>query len=393
MRDEPLDMDVGARQDAGADEPMGVDVREREGWQLCAVRLLSARALLHDASVPVALWRQRERYALLVAVTRALGRCARAASPRWCLPIHATPGHSVPMYHRSAAPHVEAAVEAARAWLADLGLDTEVRRAPATAGLDAASWPLFVAAWHDVQRDHGPKAALRTGFADRAPASLDTVRDTLAAATGPGRTPAPWPSPAPGAARAPATAPACGSAPGSASGAWPMARLVAEELRRVLRAWRRAEVPAFLAHMPVGELLAGNVVPGGLAVARLDVSGFRAGLVRGAASGRQLLNRGALLGGWFLGEVPRLVASVNRGRPAACRAGVLLSVCDDVVLVGSAPTLAAARRALAGAWAAHDVGELCAGTSPPGSGTTLSALSRAALADLSARTDDGRPHG
>lgn len=345
------------------------------GWQLCAVRLRSARALLHDASAPVALWRQRERYALLVAVTRALGRGARAAGAERCQLIHATPGHSVLMYHRSAAPRVEAAVEASRAWLADLGIRTETRRAPATAGLDAASWPEFVAAWSDVQRDPAPKAVLRTGFAATSPASLDA----LSAALGHDAN-----SPSPEAL---------------------MARLTGQERQAVLRAWHRAGVPACLAHMPVDELLAGGVVPGGLAVARLDVSGFREGLLRGSACGLELLDLGARLGGWFLGEVPRLVAAVNRGRPAARRAGVLLSVCDDIVLAGSAPTLATARRVLTEAWAARDVGELRAGTSAPDGGTTLSALSRAALADLTAGsartagalgpagTSGGRPHG
>jgi hypothetical protein len=145
--------------------------------------------------------------------------------------------------------------------------------------------------------------------------------------------------------------------------------------------------------MPVNDLLARAVVPDGLGLARLEARGFRAELVGEVASGRELVARGARLGQWFLAEVPRLVAGINDGRPAACRVGVLLSVSDDIVLVGSAPVIAAAHRLLARAWAVSGVGVLVAGMSSPGSGSSLADQSRAALADFTIRTAGVQAHG
>jgi hypothetical protein len=326
-------------------------------WFLAAVRLASTRTLLHDASRPVTLWRQRARYALLVGITRAIGRSASSVDPRRCRMIHATPGHCVLMYHEGRAGAVEADIGASRDWLAGAGIRTTLHRAGESVGLESGSWPQFEAAWRFVQRDPAPKDALRTKFSGIAPVSLEDVGAALATAR------------------------------------HPFAQQVGPEQRSVVASWERATLPAFLWHMPVDDLLAGAVVPGGLTLARLDVRGFRAQLVGGVNSGRELVARGAGLGRWFLAEAPRHVAGINRGRPAACRVGVLLSVSDDIVLVGSAPVVAAAHRLLARAWVASGVGVLVAGMSSPGSGSTLADLSRAALADLPMRTAGRRAQG
>lgn len=329
------------------------DDSDRGKWFLAAVRLASARPLLHDASRPVTLWRQRDRYALLVGITRAIGRSASAVDPRCCRMIHATPGHCILMYHEGQAGVVEADIGAARDWLAGAGIRTTLHRAGEPVGLESGSWPQFEAAWRFVQRDPAPKDALRTKFSGIAPVSLDDLGATLATAR------------------------------------HPFARQVGSERRSVVACWDRATLPGCLWHMPVDELLARAVVPDGLGLARLDARGFRAELVGEVTSGRELVARGARLGQWFLAEVPRLVAGINAGRPAACRVGVLLSVSDDIVLAGSAPVVAAAHRLLARAWAVSGVGVLVAGMASPESASTLADLSRAALADLPPRGDRG----
>jgi hypothetical protein len=330
---------------------------DRGTWILCAIRLASARSLLHDASRPVTLWRQRDRYALLAGISRAIGRRAGSVDPQGCRMIHATPGHCVLMYSRRRAAAVEADIGTSRDWLAGVGIRTTLHRADEPVGLDSGSWPQFEAAWRLVQRDPAPKATLRTGFRGFSPVSLDDVGATLATAR------------------------------------HPIAEWINQERRRVVTCWDRAGFPAFLGHMPVEELLAQEVVPGGLAVARLDACGFRAELLSQVTCGRELLTRGTQLGRWFLADVPRLVAGLGHGRPAARRAGVLLSVSDDIVLAGSAPAVAAAHRLLARAWAADGVGVLVAGMSTPGSASTLADLSRAALADLTVRTAGARARG
>lgn len=330
---------------------------DSERWLLAAVRLASARTLLHDASRPVTLWRQRGRYALLVGITRAIGRRASSVVPRRCQMIHATPGHCVLMYREGQADAVEADLSAARYWLAATGIRTTLHRADEPVGLGSRSWRQFAAAWRFVQRDPARKDVLRTQFSDLAPASLDDIGTALATAR------------------------------------HPFAQQISQERRSVVAGWGRAMLPAFLAHMPVDELLARAVVPDGLGLARLDARGFRAELVGEVASGRELVARGARLGQWFLAEVPRLVAGINDGRPPACRVGVLLSVSDDIVLVGSAPVVAAAHLLLARAWAVSGVGELVAGQSAPGFGSTLTDLSRAALADLTVRAAGVRADG
>lgn len=330
---------------------------DRGVWLLCAIRVASARSLLHDASSPVTLRRQRGRYALLVGITRAIGRRASSVDRRDCRMIHATPGHCVLMYRERLADAVEADIGASRDWLAEEGIQTTLHRADEPVGLDSGSWPQFESAWRFVQSDSAPKVALRTRFSGVAPVSLDDVDAALATAR------------------------------------HLIAHQIIRERRQVIACWDRAALPAYLGDMSVSDLLAHEAVPDGLGLARLDVCGFRTGLLAEVTSGRELLARGAQLGRWFLADVPRLVAGMSAERPAARRVGVLLSVSDDIVLAGSAPVVVAAHRILAREWADDGVGVLVAGMSSPGSGSTLADLSRAALADLSLRTADVQARG
>ncbi|OLE28976.1 MAG: hypothetical protein AUG49_00885 [Catenulispora sp. 13_1_20CM_3_70_7] len=294
------------------------------------MRLAAGRALLHTSDPDHTLYRQRFSYAVLLAVTSAIGRAARL--------VHATPGQCVVLVEAGERPAADRMTRY-RNWLAEVGIATTERRGDAECGLGEDEWPRFRAAWLDVQRDDGPKPVLRTGFRAPAASPLTPLRNAVLA----DRT--------------------------------PQAGAVRSALGEILADWLPAGLPPSFEHAPPRLM-------NGLAVARMDVAGFRDGLLGTCTSGADLLMRGERFRRWFRVQVPRVVSSWNHGRPFADRVTVLLAASDDVVLAGPRPGLERVCEELTRAWREVGVGTLHSGIGGPLPGGVLADLSRSALAAL-----------